>query len=399
MRWLIKSCRKMFLRATNAQGIALLMAMTFMTMMMFIAIEVGYNAQINYTSSSKKLNHLKAYYAARAATKLSLLRVGLYQKALKTYAQLLQGNSQILNPIWEIPFTWPPTLPDTATEIDKSRTRDQAAESLFKTQYLTTIANESGKIDINLIASPSKKVAESTRKQVLSIFTNRVAQDPDFAQNFSGKNFEKLVNNIIDWVDEDETRVEGGNEQDLYPQFDSLPPNQAFKTLKELHMVAEMEDELYNMLAERVTVFGHIWVDMNAATAEVIQSFSPSMTLETAQAIVARRNNPEEGGPFKNQDEFLSFVQGLGVYDFNPHSVPIGFEPVRIFRIQSTGQWGASRSDVEVVTYDVDNLEASYISMLDKQSQRDNKSDKKPNQSRGKRSSTGRPQVLYWREL
>ena len=387
----------------NSKGVAVIMASTFMALMMFIASEVGYNASINYNMSNQKLNRVKAYYAARAGTKLSLLRINIYQKALRTYGSLLKNNTQILNPLWELPFAWPPVLPEGASEIDKARQRDQKAESIFKAQYLSTIVNESGKIDVNLIASPNKKLAEATHKQILSIFTSRVEQDENFAQNFNHKNFEVLVNNIADWIDDNNESRNGGSEKSSYPQVDSLPPNQPFKTLKELHMVAEMEDELYEMLAARLTVFGTLWLDINAASADVLQSLSPTMTAEQAQSIVSRRNDTEEGGPFKTENEFLSFVENLGVHDFNPHGVPIGFEPVRIFRIQSTGQWANARSDIEVVTYDQDNLEAVYITSLDKQDKRDGLptpgSDKKPNQSPVKKPSTGPPQVLYWREL
>ena len=163
-------------KTKNNRGVAMLIAIFAMTLLFFIAMEVSYDTQVNYVSSSQKLGRLKAYYASKAGVEISLLRILIYKKALRQFSGLMQGNTHMLDSIWQIPLTWPPVLPEEASTIDKERLTENVQESSLKAQYLVTIENEGGKIDINDLGSDSQPLAESTYKQILQIFTQENKQ-------------------------------------------------------------------------------------------------------------------------------------------------------------------------------------------------------------------------------
>src|SRR6185437_10787711 len=132
---------------------------------------------------------LKAYYAARAGLELSLLRIKIYE----TVAGQLGSNSQIplsmLDPIWQIPFTWPPVLPKDISKAEASDIQETVAKSAMQAEYVSRIESEGGKLNINDLGSPSTSLAQSTRAQILKIFQNQILQDENFAHQYRDYDF------------------------------------------------------------------------------------------------------------------------------------------------------------------------------------------------------------------
>lgn len=418
----------MFARLTrplrNQRGMALLMALTAIVLMSFIAVEVSYDTNVEYLLASQQVNQLKAYYAARAGVEISLLRVLIYKKAMATFGSQLGSNKSMLDPIWSFPFSWPPMLPDEMNSVDKGMIQSVVEESSLKAQYLATISAEGGKIDLNDLGSDIESLQKSTKAQVLKIFESEMQNNEDFSRDMLGYNFEELVNNIIDWIDENEESLNGGPESGYYREVTSefIPPNQPFKTLEELHMVAGMTDDLYRILAPRVTVFGVKGININYASKDVLMGLDPTMTEEAADAVIQRRNNPQEGGPFQSEEDFFGFLRTFGVdtQALESTGIPLLFDAEYNFRIQSTGQFANVTREITVVTYDFENLTERYITLLEQEEQQNNQGEN-PDPGSGSSSPDGnntnagnsgnnsggnqqikipkgRPTIVYWEE-
>ena len=86
----------------------------------------------------------------------------------------------------------------------------------------------------------------------------------------------------IDWVDEDKESRNGGDERGRYPDISSdfIPPNQPFKTVKEMHMVRGMQEMFYKILEGSFTIFGTKGVNVNYASKDVLMALDPTMTDE-----------------------------------------------------------------------------------------------------------------------
>jgi general secretion pathway protein K len=133
-------------------------------------------------------------------------------------------------------------------------------------------------------------------------------------------------------------------------------------------MVAGMTDELFEVLAKRVTVYGSKGINVNYSVKEVLKSLDPQLTDEIVDKIIKRRSNSNEGGPFQSTDDFYKFIESLGVRtaSFNPAKIPLTFDAELNFRIRATGIFGRVSRDIEVVTFDFDNIKERYIEILTK---------------------------------
>ncbi len=413
----------------SQKGVALLIALFAMVLMTFIAVEVSYDTSVDYVVAAQQVNRIKAYYAAKSGIEISMLRIMLYKQAMAALGDTLGEKKSMLDPIWSFPFMWPPSASapggGKSTEVDKDMLKEAVAESLMQgQQYTTTISPEGGKLDINDLGSPLKSLKESMIKQVLMIYQNELKNNENFQRKYASFRFEELVNNIADYVDEDKVSLNGGDETSQYRDLEEkdieMPPNRPFRTLDELHQVALMNDDFYNLLAPRVTVFGTKGVNINYAGADLLIALDPTMTEEIVGKVIARRNDPKLGGPFKDDKDFFGFVQGYGVNTkaIEASKIPLLFDVEFNFRVVSTGLAGNVRREITAITYDYLNLTGRLADMMDEQDKStanqnttttttttttaDKPADSKnptPGPKKAKiQAGKGRPAVVYWEE-
>jgi general secretion pathway protein K len=364
----------------NETGVALLIALMAMTLMTFIAVEVSYDTSVDYIVAAQQVNRIKAYYAAKSGVEISLLRIMLYKQVMSTIGDSLGDNKSMLDPIWKFPFMWPPTAAggDRMMEVDKTMMQEAVSEALMNAQYVTTISPEGGRLDINDLGSDIKSMKQAMIEQVVKIFKSEVEHNEDFRKKYSGFQFEKIVNNIADYVDEDQIGLNGGDEINEYRDLDDknivMPPNRPLRTLDELHQVAGMTDEFYELLAPRITVYGTKGININYASADVLKALDVSMTDQAVNKILERRGDPKLGGPFKDDgknSDFFGFIRNLGVdvEAIEKSKVPLLYDMEFNFRIVSTGISGNVRREITAVTYDYANLKTRLAELMDKRDQ------------------------------
>ena len=362
----MKATRRIF---KSEKGAAMLMAISTLTLLIVIAVEIMYESTVEFAANAQTIHQVKAYYAAKSGVEISLLRLRIYQQAMNSVGKSLAPG--MLDPIWTIPFSWPPMTPPGMSTADQALMRDVVKESVMQGSYAVSIASEGAKIDINDLESPAKGIAEATRKQLLQLFKSRLDTDQEFAQKYRDVDFGRLLNNITDWIDADKQGRNGADEASFYrdlPDSDNLPPNQSFKTVQELHMVEGMNDEFYDMLKDRVTVYGSKGVNVNYASKEVLMSLTALITSEIADKIVEARNNPRRG-PFKDKNDFVSYINSIGVPGdpFTQQGIPLIFDPEFVFRITSTGNSGPVIRSIEALVYDFDRAKFLLKNALDEE--------------------------------
>ncbi|MDZ4662313.1 MAG: type II secretion system protein GspK [Pseudomonadota bacterium] len=406
-------------KKNSQSGVALLMAIFAMTLLTTIAVEVQYGTNIESLSASQGLNRLRAYYAAKAGVEMSLFRILIYKKALAQFGKDLGPNASMLDKIWQMPLPWPLPLPKDALRTTQDEVNKVLKESIFDGKYMTTIENESAKLDINDLGSQSKNLREATQIKILNIFNAKLKGEDKWAEDYQGYDFEKLVNNMIDWVDEDTVSLNSGDENSLYTESDAtdLPPNQPFKTLQELHMVAGMEDDFFDVLAPNITVYGSKAINVNQAPKDVLMSLDPSIEKETADKIIERRSDELKGGPFQDEKDFFSFLEGLGLRtnSLKEKNIPLEFDSILNFRVTSVGNYSNMSRKVVAIVYDFDRVKDRLKDILTKEKtsgKQDPDKDpggvnpvtpaagEKPPAEPEKKAEIpkGRPQVVYWFE-
>lgn len=357
----------------NQRGIAMLLALFTTVIITYLVVEISYETNVEYIVNANAVNKLKSYYAARSALDLGLLRIKLYQQASKQLANAPAEYKSQLDMIWSFPFAWPPVLPSDSMEMDKSTLDDLVKNSTMDATYTLSISDEGSKIDINDLDSLSKGLRESTRRLLMGIFENRIANDEEWSRKNRDLKYEEVINNITDWVDADTESKNGGDERQLYETIDDdlpkLPPNRAFRTLDEMRMVAGMTEEIFQMLRERCTVFGMKAINPNYATAEVLKSIDPSFTEEVVGKILERRNDPEKGGPFTDADTFWQFVaaERANVPEEVQKDLPLIFDKVYNFRVKAIGEVAGMIKEIQAVTFDTAAVSESLAKRVKKE--------------------------------
>lgn len=402
-------------------GVALILALTSLMFMVYISSEVTKDSAVEYIVNSKEMTRLKAYYAARNSMQIALLRIKLFQQAAKL--PLPESFASQLDLIWKFPFAWPLPVSADLNSVDKEMMETTTKESLFDATYTHTIEDEGSKIDLNDLASPSKTLREVTKKQIQNIFEQKINSDDDFRAKYQINDVEDVVGHLYDWMSDSTTSAQGGDKRQAFAQLgQGYPPNRGFRTLEEMRLVPGMNDDFYQLLAQRVTIYGMKAINPNSASKEVLLSLDPGIGEEAVTEAIARREDPEKGGPFKGKGEeclkdFKSFVETKGARlapEFD--KIPMVCDKVFNFKVVATGVYGAGKFALQknIVAYVVDlNKAAAQVkTFLDKEKQEENPQSPAPtpnptpaptpgstsSQPKQEPLPKGAPRVVYWTE-
>jgi general secretion pathway protein K len=164
-----------------------------------------------------------------------------------------------------------------------------------------TIEEETGKLDVNLVAFPNGTLFEPYAGIATRLF-KKLALSPD------------LLDALYDWLDEDEEPRPGGAESSYYGTL--KPPyvarNSKLETLEELGLVKGFSGKPLERLRPFVTVYADNTVspaapiNINTAPTELLSALDERMTDELASRVLDYRKTT----PFK-QPADLAKVAGL----------------------------------------------------------------------------------------
>ncbi len=415
------------LRDTKKKGIALLMAMTSLILMIYIASEVSKDSTIEYVVNSQEINRIKAYYAARNSMDVALLRIKIYQQVAGM--QLPPGFAQEIDQLWKFPFGWPLPITAAMSSSAKESSEETSKEALFEGQYDHIISDEGSKIDINDLASPSEVLRTTTAKQLLNIFEQQLESNDEFRDQYQNFNFTELINRITDWMTDtqDNQSKNGGDKRGPFQSLGSedYPPNRGFRTLDELRLIPGMTDEFYTLLAPQITIYGMKAINPNLAHAKVLKSLDKGINDESIKEVLERRDDPDKGGPFKGagsdecRNDFKNFILSHGArLESEFDKIPFSCDKVLNFRIQATGRSGSGKGAVQkkltAIVININRMASQLKSYVDKekkeaQSQQQAASAELPPPAAktGPTSGAqikeplpkGRPRIVYWSEI
>lgn len=390
----------------------MIMAVTCLGLLVYIAMEVMYDSTVEYTVNAQALNRLKAYYAAKSGAQLGLLRVKVYQDVMARMSpQQLGAVGDYVDEIWRFPFTWPLVLPEELNAVDKEMAQSATKETLMDASFAVSITDEGSKIDLSDLISSSETLSKTAEKRLLEIFDRRIESDDEWRRKYGNIRPAEIVNNITDWMSDKNSSKNGGDKRAGYAELnrdapDAYPPNRGFRTLQELRMVTGMNDDFYDLLVPHVTIYGMRGVNPNVVSKDILMSLDRGITSEVADALIQRRNDPQLG-PYKSPDDFWGYAsqKGARLESADAERPPLIFDALSTFRIKSTGEYAGAVREVELIVADINRIATNIQNTIDKEKKADpgGASPAAPTgpaapTSGSNSSSKGPPRIVYWTE-
>ena len=154
----------------------------------------------------------------------------------------------------------------------------------------------------SLNGSPNRSTQDNdTKARLIRLFTQQGAED-------------RHVHNLKDWIDADDANDGLGAEDYAYLGLDKpyRTAGQLIGDISELRLLLEMEPQQFQLIAPYLVALPdvQIEVNVNTASAGVLQALLPGTDLGTLESLVADRDG---GQPFESTSAFLvqAGVQGV----------------------------------------------------------------------------------------
>ncbi len=339
----------------NESGVALFMVVAAMSVLAILVTEFTYVAQVNSRMAHDGLDQVRAHYAAKTGLKISLLRLKAFQQVNALISGMTGGAGaaaqslipkQALERIWSFPLLFPiPTeipglLPSQKEELAKF-----AKASQIPGTFTAVIESESGKLNINSIlepysaaalspaASPSAKASASpsptpsatvsatpsatpsatasfnpqeARQQfqtfLQTLYDQKATQDPDFADQHRDFRVEDFTDSLFEYIDRSYEKKNSG-----LPEW-VAPKRAPLVSLSELHTIAPLDDELFELFAPALTIGLTSGINLNTMQAPTLTALFPNLTEEEIKEFFEFRDSATEDNHFKTEKDFFAYL-------------------------------------------------------------------------------------------
>lgn len=358
-------------------GVALIVVMVALAFMTVMIMEIAVTTRVDANISANARNRLQAHYLARSGAKLQLLRLHMFQyvRNLKDQNGSVPLEASMIDRIWNTPMPEFPLsvaleqarLADASQNNDSRReetsdetSSSQAAGSLptpWPGSFTAMIQSEGSKIPINLLdADKHQHSSEEARDEVKRQLTKLIEgllEDEEFDRLYRGLEPDDLINPLIDWIDADQEKVEGGDENRDYEGIDPAykPRNGRIPTITELHMVRGWTDDLYNRIAPDLSALNvNVEVNPNYLSPRRLKTWGPDLSDEEIALIIQKRSVT----PFASLKALQDFVQndpdirGGDTFEIPKEILDKSSDRETVFRIESTGIVGQTRKNLRL---------------------------------------------------
>jgi type II secretory pathway component PulK len=364
--------RELFKPANNKRGMALLIVLGAVAILGYLVSEFTLVAQTNQRVAYSSADRVQAYYLAKSAYKISLLRLKAYQnlrgfldsEAGKMAAGAIPAGA--LDQVWRFPLAYPiPTEMPGLTPGQRSQIQKFQDNSALDGSFTALIESESSGYNLNLLFAqfapkPPEKANPRSRERRLGdrpddeeeeeeeeedqqrdpdqtegrggkeqlkfnpevarehlteyieeVIRNKFESDSDFEYRYRDIYVEDLINHIITWADRNYQSPIG--DRDFQVAVKKAP----FYSISELHMIPLIDDGLYALLAQHLTAQPTPAINVNEIDEIGLRSLFPQMSAEDAKELIEFRRSPlVGGGPFPSVDAFYEYLlEKIPAYD------------------------------------------------------------------------------------
>jgi len=330
---------------------ALLLVMTTVAIMAVIMLELGYTTRVTNAMSANYRDEVAAEYLAKSSLNVSLLRVAVANKVKTFELGGFKVPSSVTSLIITLPFIFPPP-PEllsfgAASDEDLGLGMRTLLENIKKKTNISkvgffdqSISSTDALININAVPLSEERI-ETFKEQMKAHYISKMQEDESFGYRNPIQEFDRVINNIIDWIDPDSNSRNGGDENVYYDKKSPpyKPRNFSIPSMSELHMIDGMNDELFDFISPMVTVFSGASINVNIASKEMWKTIDGKFTDEEITLLM---DKIKQEGEFASEQELKTWIgqnTKIVVAEFNPLKVPLSFVDEN-FKIEASGHSG-----------------------------------------------------------
>ncbi len=303
----------------HEKGVALIMVLTTLTLVSLVVSEFAFESRVEYQVAINAQDELQAYNNALSAMRLrSLLlkqaskmestikmlftAMGLPASSLPPTSQIMQMvpiDCGMLSGLFKLKDSR--LIPQTALEnaaAPAASGDEEAVNAVFMGDCSAELISEHSKISVNILRNNSGIAPQQTiPRHILSLYTKDMEKffEKDDANGQHAEKPDELVSAIKDWVDDDSEETGGSADEDRHYQYldDSYKAKNApFDSLEEIQLVYGINDELWNILRDKLTIYTQEGT-IDAATASLEQIlFALGACLNPQVDPLQLQNNP-----------------------------------------------------------------------------------------------------------
>ena len=250
------------------RGVALLMVLALLTLLGSVVADFQYNSHVDFQLAVNARDELQAEYNAMSALRLRALllrQATKVQGALGTLFQAIGGAAGAVPPIGAVLEMIPVEcglMSMITRRVEASVEDDGEREDFFRGECLATSTSEHAKISLNMLGNHLQNRDQQVASLLLGLLSDPRLEEHFEEDDLMGDHAEspqELVGAITDWVDADHTQaVSTVVDEDRH--YDMLrdsykAKNAPFDSLEELQLVHGVDDALFAILRDHVTIY------------------------------------------------------------------------------------------------------------------------------------------------
>ncbi len=250
------------------RGVALLLVLVMVALVTSVTEDFQFNSRVDMQLALNARDELQAEYNALSALRLRalLLKHGrTLTTAMQTLAPTLGVDPSMMPPMGQLLEMVPiecglmSAITKTGDDADK-----EGGSDFFPGECEATAKSEHSKISLSVLRSISGGEAKRVSDLLMAFLSDpkleRHFQEDD-ANGSHAESPEELVGAIIDWIDPDKNQTGSsvGDEDRFYAYLKDpyRAKNAPFDSVAELQLVHGVDDELYDILKDQVTIYNN----------------------------------------------------------------------------------------------------------------------------------------------
>jgi len=377
----------------NESGMAIIMVTTAVAILTLILTEFTFETKLNMIRTENQVDRYQAKLNAEAGLKLSIGNFKIYKQAWNTLEDNESLKSTIspkdIEQLVTVGFRYPFVFRSEPNIIQKNAVEEFEKDNLLRGALEVDIFPVTGFLNPNNLkvikesgsdpdSQPDEDDDEETQQlkpyqfmektfieTIEEIVKDKIEKDEEFAIKYSNLNIELLVKELKYYVSnpQDYDEPEKADLEKLYTEEEISPKHAAFESIDELYTLAGWDDDLVNLIKDRISVHQVSVININKLTQNQLKTLFPSLTEFQMESFFKRRDGDaeaasEEGDesseakPFKDEPEFKKYLtEELGaieasdydkrIAEFNKADITLGVA-AKLYRVRSKGTFGRS---------------------------------------------------------